>query len=152
MWKHLLIPTDGSPLANESIRAGVKLAKTLGARVTGYFAAPAPAPVIYAHLLPVGYMPPEEHARLIEETAHKHLSAVESAARREGVEYEIAYTTNDFPADAIIDMARKKGCDAIFMSSHGHRGRRGPVLGSETQKVASRAHVPVIIYRVEAAD
>ena len=124
MFKHFLIPTDGSPLSTEAAEAGVKLAKALGARVTGFFAAPAPTPVIYSHFLPVGYMPPEEHARMIEDTAQQYLSVIENAARAAGVPCEVLHETNDFPADAIIETAREKGCDAIFISSHGHRGRR----------------------------
>ena len=85
MFKQILIPTDGSALSNEAAEAGVQLAKTLGALVTGFFAAPAPTPVIYSHFLPVGYMPPEEHAALIEKTARQYLSVIENAARAAGV-------------------------------------------------------------------
>jgi len=151
MFKHILIPTDGSDLSNEAVEAGVRLAKALGARVTGYFAAPAPTPVVYSDFLPVGYMPPEEHARLIEEAAQRYLSVVENAASKAGVACEVVHTTNEYPADAILEIANQKGCDVIFIASHGHRGRRGPLLGSETQKVANEATIPVVIYRVEAA-
>ena len=88
---------------------------------------------------------------MIEKAAQQYLSVIENAARAAGVPCEVLHETNDFPADAIVDMANKKGCDAIFMASHGRRGRRGPMLGSETQKVASQAPIPVVIYRVEAA-
>jgi nucleotide-binding universal stress UspA family protein len=151
MWKRMLIPTDGSDVSNQSIEAGVQLAKILGARVVGFFAAPAPTPIIYSHFLPVGLVPPEEHARMIEETANKYLSVVENAARKAGVDYELVHVTNDFPAEAIVEMAQKKACDVIFIASHGRRGRRGPILGSETQKVASHATIPVVIFRNEAA-
>ena len=151
MFKHILIPTDGSAISDEAARAGVALAKALGARVTGFFAAPAPTPVVYSHFLPVGYMAPEEHAQLIEKTAQQYLSTIEQAASAAGVPFELAHDTSDFPAEAIIEAADTRGCDAIFIASHGHRGRRGPMLGSETQKVANEAAVPVIIYRVEAA-
>jgi nucleotide-binding universal stress UspA family protein len=64
---------------------------------------------------------------------------------------EVAHKTNDFAGEAIIEAARTHGCDCIFMASHGRSGRRGPMLGSETQKVVNQASVPVVIYRVEAA-
>ena len=150
MFKHILIPTDGSPLANAAAAAGVQLAKALGARVTGFFAAPAATPIIYSHFLPVGYMAPEEHAQLIEKAVRQNLSVIENAARQAGVQYELVHVTSDFPADAIVDAADERRCDAIFIASHGHRGRRGPMLGSETQKVAGQAAVPVVIYRNEA--
>lgn len=151
MFKHILIPTDGSDLSNESAKAGVQLAKALGARVTGFFAAPAPTPVVYSHFIPVGLMSPEEHAQLIEKTATQYLSVIESAARAAGVACEVTHETNEYPAEAIIETARERGCDCIFIASHGRRTRRGPTLGSETQKVAAAADVPVVIYRVEAA-
>jgi nucleotide-binding universal stress UspA family protein len=151
MFKHILIPTDGSHISQESARAAVALAKALGARVTGFFAAPAPTPIVYANFIPVGFMSPQEHAKLIEKTATQYLSFIERAAQEAGVACEVAHHTNDFPAEAIIEAARAHGCDCIFMASHGRSGRRGPTLGSETQKVANQAPVPVVIYRVEAA-
>jgi nucleotide-binding universal stress UspA family protein len=151
MFKHILIPTDGSHISQEAARAGIRLAKELGARVTGFFAAPAPTPIVYANFFPVGLISPEEHAKLIENTARQYLSFIERAARDAGVACDVLHETNDFPAEAIIAAAREKGCDCIFMASHGRSGRRGPTLGSETQKVVNQASVPVVIYRVEAA-
>ena len=151
MFKHILIPTDGSELSNQAARAGVGLAQALGARVTGFFAAPAPTPIVYSHFLPVGLTSPEEHAALIERTAAQYLSVIEEAARAAGVPCQALHETNDFPAEAILETARRQGCDCIFMASHGHRKRRGTTLGSETQKVAGASGVPVVIYRVEAA-
>ena len=151
MFRHILIPTDGSALSTEAAERGVTFARSLGARVTGFFAAPAPTPIVYSHFIPVGIMSPEEHAKLIERTATQYLSVIGDAARAEGVPCQLLHKTSEFPADAIVDVAREQGCDCIFMSSHGHRGRRGPTLGSESQKVAASAHVPVVIYRVEAA-
>jgi nucleotide-binding universal stress UspA family protein len=151
MFNHILIPTDGSHVSQEAARAGVALAKALGARVTGFFAAPAPTPIVYANFIPVGLMSPEEHAKLIEQTAQQYLSVIERAARGAGVPCEVAHKTNDFAAEAIIEAARAYGSDCIFKASHGRSGRRGPLLGSETQKVVNQASVPVVIYRVEAA-
>lgn len=150
MFKHILIPTDGSALANESAAAGVQLAKALGARVTGFFAAPPATPLVYSHFLPVGYMQPEEHAALIEKAAQQHLAVIEQAAKAAGVPYELTHQTNDYPADAIVETAQKKGCDAIFIASHGHHGRRGPLLGSITRKVLGSAPMPVVVYRNES--
>lgn len=150
MFKHILVPTDGSAISTEAAQAAVAFAKSLDARVTGYFAAPAPTPVVYSHFVPVGFMSPEEHAQLIEKTAKQHLSTIENAAKAAGVPCELHYETNDFPAEGILNAARERGCDAIFMASHGHRGRRGSSLGSETRRVAGESPVPVVIYRVEA--
>jgi nucleotide-binding universal stress UspA family protein len=146
MYKNILVPTDGSPLSRKAIAAAVALAKCAGATVTGFFAAPSATPIVYRGMLPVGVMKPEEHEALIEKTAAKYLGVIEDLARKAGVKCEVVHLTNDFPADAIITVARKKKCDLIFMASHGRRGLEN-VLGSDTQKVVSRSPIPVLVHR-----
>lgn len=147
MFKNILIPTDGSALSRKAIAGGVALAKLAGARVTAVFAAPTPTPVVYRHLLPVGYMTPQRHATLIKLAAGRYLGVVEKAARKARVPCETVSVTNDFPADAILAVARKKKCDLIYMASHGRRGLRGALLGSQAQKVLAQSRVPVLIHR-----
>jgi nucleotide-binding universal stress UspA family protein len=147
MFKHILIPTDGSKLAEKAAAAGVELARALGARVTGFFAAPAPTPLVYSTVLPVSYLPPDEHAKLIEQAAAQYLAVIEKAARAAGVPCTCEHVTSDFPAEAILAAARRHKCDLIFMASHGRRGLAAVLLGSETQKVLTHAHVPVLVYR-----
>lgn len=147
MYKHILIPTDGSELSRRAIVAGVKLAKSLGAKVTGFFAAPPATPVVYEDFVPVGYMTPEQHAEMIEKTTAHYLGVIEKAAEAAGVACECIHVTNDFPADAILAAAKKQKCDLIFMASHGRRGLRGVLLGSETQKVLTHSKIPVVVYR-----
>lgn len=147
MYKNILIPTDGSKLSARAIADGVRLAKALGARVTGLFAAPAPTPVVYEHFLPVGYMTTEQHAKLIEKTATKYLGEIEKAAKAAGVKCQVVHFTSDFPADAILAVAKKHKCDLICMASHGRRGITGALLGSETQKVLGLSKIPVLVTR-----
>ncbi|MGH8704211.1 MAG: universal stress protein [Burkholderiales bacterium] len=147
MYKHILIPTDGSPLSRKTIAAGVKFAKSCGAKVTGLFAAPAATPVVYKDFVPVGYMTPQRHAAMIEKTAANFLGVIEKAARDAGVACECVRVTNDFPADAILAVAKKKKCDLIFMASHGRRGLAGVLLGSESQRVLTASTVPVLVFR-----
>ncbi len=147
MYKHILIPTDGSGASRKAIVAGVKLAKQLGAKVTGMYAAPAATPIVYKNFLPVGYMTPERHAQAIDRAAAQYLGAIEEAAKRAGVRCEAVSVTSEFPADAILDLARKRKCDLICMASHGRRGIAAVLLGSETQKVLARAKIPVLVHR-----
>jgi len=125
----------------------VKLAQALGARVTGLFAAPAATPLVYRDLLPVGYGTPEENAVLIERAASRYLAVIERAAKTAGVPCETVSVTDDFPADAILSLAKRRKCDLIFMASHGRRGLSGILLGSETQKVLTHASIPVLVHR-----
>jgi nucleotide-binding universal stress UspA family protein len=148
MFKHILLPTDGSRLSLQSARAGVLLAKALGARVTAFFAAPPATPILYRAMLPVGYATPGEHEKMTRKVARKYLGAIERAAAAAGVRCEALSVTSDFAADAILKAAARRRCDLIFMASHGRRGlRRASLLGSETQKVLSLAPVPVLVYR-----
>jgi nucleotide-binding universal stress UspA family protein len=147
MFKHILVPTDGSKLSNEAAEAGVKLAKALGARVTALFAAPPATPIIYKAALPVGYATPDEHEAIIEKAAGSALGAVAKAAKAAGVPCETVSLTSDFPAEAILATAKKRRCDLVFMASHARKGLRGVLLGSETQKVLANGKLPVLVYR-----
>ena len=148
MFKHILIPTDGSKLSALAAQAGVRLARALGARVTGFFAAPPATPIVFKGLLPVGYAAPDEHEESIRKAAASYLGVIEKAARAAGVPCQVTTETSDYPADAIVAAARKRRCDLIFIASHGRRGvRRESLLGSETQKVLSQAPMPVLVYR-----
>ncbi len=147
MFKHILIPTDGSALSRRAIRDGIKLARSLGAKVTGLFAAPPATPVVYKHYLPVGYATPLAHARTIERAATRYLEVVSKAARKAGVRCECIHLTSDFPAETILAVARKRKCDLIVMASHGRRGAARVLLGSETQKVVTHSRIPVLVTR-----
>jgi nucleotide-binding universal stress UspA family protein len=130
MYKHILIPTDGSPLSVRAAAAGIKLAKATGARVTALFVAPAPTPLVYEKFLPVGYMTTDEHAAMIDRAAAKYLGAIEKVALSAGVECARVQVTSDFPAEVIVDTARRRKCDFIVMASHGRKGLSGVLLGS----------------------
>jgi nucleotide-binding universal stress UspA family protein len=147
MYKHILIPTDGSALSRSAAVAGVKLAKALGARVTAVYAAPPATPLVYKDLLPVDYVTPQQHAAAIRKAAASYLGVVEKAAKAAGVQCKLIHTTSDFPADVILATAAKQKCDLIFIASHGRRGLARALLGSQTQKVLSQAKIAVLVSR-----
>jgi len=147
MIKQILIPTDGSKLSERAAKAGVALAKSLGARVTAFVAAPPPTPIVYKDFVPVKYMAPDEHAEAIKHAALKYLDVIERVAKAAGVRCQSVHVTSDFPADAILDTARKRHCDLIVMASHGRRGLKAVLLGSQTQKVLARSEIPVMVFR-----
>jgi nucleotide-binding universal stress UspA family protein len=147
MFKNILIPTDGSPLSRKAAAKGVALAKSLGAKVTGFFAAPPATPITYRNSLPVGFAQPNENAKMIKRTAERHLEFIEREAKKAGVRYEGVHATNDYPADAILSIAKKKKCDAIVMGSQGEGGLRGVFIGSVAQKVLNQSKIPVLEVR-----
>lgn len=147
MFKHILIPTDGSPQSVAAAKMAVELARTVGARVTALFAAPAATPLVYEGLLPVGYLPPDKHAALIEQAARRYLDAVADLARAAGVACECVRVDSDFPAEAILEAARSRRCDLIVMAAHGRRGLARLLVGSETLRVLNAAEIPLLVYR-----
>jgi nucleotide-binding universal stress UspA family protein len=145
MFKHILIPTDGSPLSRKAAVQGVALAKALNAKITAVFAAPPATPVVYRNNFPVALITPEHHAKMIEDSATTYLGFIEKAAKKAGVPYESVHKTSDYPSDVILSTATKKKCDLIVMATHGHRGLRSVLLGSETQKVLTQSKIPVMV-------
>lgn len=147
MYKHILLPTDGSPFARAAISAGIHFAAKIGAKVTGFHAAPPATPLEYKGLLPVGYRDPARSARIIENAARRHLALIEKAARQAGVRCRVEHAISDYPAEAIVAAARRNQCDLIFMPTHGRRGFKNSMLGTQTQKVLSSSAIPVLVYR-----
>jgi nucleotide-binding universal stress UspA family protein len=147
MFKHILIPTDGSPESIAAAKMAIELARTVGARVTAFFAAPAATPIVYEGFLPVDYMPPDQHAALIEQAGKRYLDAVAELARAAGVACECVRVDSDFPAEAILEAARRGHCDLIVMAAHGRRGLSRMLLGSETMRVLNDAQIPLLVYR-----
>ena len=147
MFKHILIPTDGSAVAAKAIKAGVALAKEMGATVTGYYAI-EPAPT---HIYGEGYLADrrivEELERRAREVAQRAVDQVSAAAREAGVRAETVVESAVQPYKGIVEAAQKSNCDAIFMASHGHRGLTGLLLGSVTQKVLTHSKTPVLVFR-----
>jgi nucleotide-binding universal stress UspA family protein len=146
MYKHILIPTDGTPQSRKAVAGAVELAKAIGAKVTGLFAAPPATPIVYRHNLPVGFTTPAEHDRMIKASADRYLNVIKEAARKAGVPCETIVVTSDYPADTILKTANKKKCDLIVMATHGRRGISGAILGSEPQRVVAQAKMPVLVY------
>jgi nucleotide-binding universal stress UspA family protein len=147
MFKHILIPTDGSNIAAKAIGAGVRLAAEMGAKVTG-FHAEQPRPT---HLHVDGYAVEKDLIAELDRRSHQFaercVAQIEDAARAGGVAFESVVVKSIRPYEAIIHAAQERGCDAIFMASHGHRGLDGLILGSVTQQVLTHSTIPVLVFR-----
>ena len=145
MFKHILLPTDGSELSERTIQKGIAMAKALGARVTGMTAT---KPYDVVALDPMIVTDTKEtynaHADAV---AADRLSVIGKAAQSAGVPYAYVHRSGEHPYEEIIAAATQAGCDAIFMASHGRRGVSALVLGSETTKVLTHTKLPVVVYR-----
>ena len=147
MYKNILVPTDGSPLSRAAAAKAIKLAKLAGAKITAFFAAPAATPMIYKGFLPVGFTTTTEHAQLAGKAAKQHLDYVEKLARAAGVKVKSLHVTDDYPATAILAVAKKEKCDLIYIASHGQSGFKNSLIGSHTLKVLAQSPIPVLVHR-----
>jgi nucleotide-binding universal stress UspA family protein len=145
MYKHILIPTDGSELSEKAIKEGVSLAKEVGAEVTGFIATPR---FHVASLDPTMVTDTEvQFRRHSEEQAAKALGFVKEASEAAGVRCTTDSAVDDAPSEAIIEAARRNDCDLIVMASHGRKAVSAMLLGSETTKVLSHSRIPVLVCR-----
>jgi nucleotide-binding universal stress UspA family protein len=145
MYKHILIPTDGSELSRKAIQYGVALAKEAGAKVTAITVS-TPFHVLAAEPAMVTDTAASYADRVARNSA-KYLAAAKDAAAASGVSYEGVHVEHEHPYRAIIDTATGRSCDLIVMASHGRRGVSAIVLGSETVKVLTHSTIPVLVYR-----
>jgi nucleotide-binding universal stress UspA family protein len=148
MFRNILIPTDGSRLAARGAKAGVKLAKALGAKVTGVFVIPPWTPPMYGEgAVYVPSMSPKGYKELTEKEAKKALAVIKIEAESAGVACTTQFVTAEQPWRGILKVARAKKCDAVSMASHGRGGLGGLILGSETTRVLAHSKIPVLVTR-----
>ena len=145
MYKHILIPTDGSELSERAARSAVDLAKSIDARLTALHTTPMFAQTeIGAHAV---YTRVLEHKEQSEQTAQQVLSAIVQMAHAVNVSVNTVHRVTDNPWEAIVNVAQELGCDLIFMASHGRRGISAFLMGSETNKVLIHTKIPVLVWR-----
>jgi nucleotide-binding universal stress UspA family protein len=147
MFKHFLVPTDGSQLSLKAAQHAVSLAKEVGAKVSFFFSKPDYPVAFYGEGALIDPTTPEKFAEIADRQAREILAQTEKLARDAGVEFASVAEVSDLPYEAIIRAAEGAQCDLIFMASHGRRGISGLLLGSETQKVLTHSRIPVLVYR-----
>ncbi|MDR0529123.1 MAG: universal stress protein [Zoogloeaceae bacterium] len=147
MFKHILVPTDGSELSRTTIQHAVAFARETGARLTAFFAKPEYPVTYFGEGALLDPATPERFAEMADNQAREVLAFVAGECAKAGVPCEGVSAVSDVPYEAIIAAAETQGCDLIFMASHGRRGISGFLLGSETNKVLTHSKIPVLVYR-----
>jgi nucleotide-binding universal stress UspA family protein len=148
VFKHILIPTDGSVLSAKAVRAAVAFAKQAGARVTGYHALHKVSRGVYGDGYDFASRKDAANLRLhLRRAAVKYVDTIARIARDAGVCFDALVNEAAAPYEGIVNAARSRDCDAIFMASHGRRGLARLTLGSVTHKVLTHSKVPVLVYR-----
>jgi nucleotide-binding universal stress UspA family protein len=146
MFKHILMPTDGSAHSERAVERGIELAKLCGAKVTGIHVVPD-----YQLMMgPEGLMPADLEAGMEEKErsrAEGFLAFVQKMADAAAVPCETIIVKGLQPYDAIVDAANERGCDLIVMTSRFRKGLASLIMGSEATRVLHRASIPVLTFR-----
>lgn len=145
MFKIILLATDGSPLSDLAVRAAIDFAKSNGSKIVGLSVVEN-----YAYL-PVTALsggvdigPIED---VLEKQAQESVAKVADLAAKEGLECETHTLTGCSPCEGILKCAKERGCDGIFMASHGRTGLDKMLLGSVAQKVLTKSPIPVLVFK-----
>ena len=146
MYEHLLVPVDGSELSQKAIDHSIGLAKMLGASILGFTAEP-PLPVLVVEQGAVAYDAAtfEAHHARCEAHAREVLQAFADKAKAAGVPFDGQFVITDSVQDAIVDTAKRQGCDLIVMATHGRHGLDALIHGSLTKSVLAHSQVPLLV-------
>ena len=147
MYKHILIPTDGSEVAEKAVAAGVGFARESGARVTLFTAVAECRPPSEVEVRSGNVVSLAEHERRSEKQANAILARGAQAAHAAGIEYQTDWASSNQPWEAIVDAAKRNGCDAIVMGSHGRKAFSRLVHGSQAVDVLSHCDLPTLVVR-----
>ena len=147
MFKHILVPTDGSELSMTAVQHAIQFAREAGAKITFFFAKPDYPVAFYGEGALIDPTSPEKFASMADAQSNALLATASTLANEAGVACDTRSTVNDVTYLAIIEAAQDAECDLIFMASHGRRGISGLLLGSETQRVLTHSSIPVLVWR-----
>jgi len=147
MYMHILIPTDGSDTAAKGVVAGIDYAREAGAKVLFFTAVPEYQVPSEAELMSRRVKSLDQYERESEQAARAVLDKVAAAAKSANIAFETEFARSDKPYQAIIDAARRRGCDAIFMASHGRNGLAEMWHGSQAHEILTHSDIPTLVYR-----
>lgn len=147
MYKRILIATDGSPLSNKAVQSGLSLAALAGASVVALKVVPRYPRSYFEGGLPVDVSDVKRIEKQWGEAAQALVDAIKAEGEAQGISVKAVIAKSDLVAEAVIAAAKKHKCDLIVMASHGRKGLKRLLLGSETQHVLTHSHIPVLVLR-----
>lgn len=149
MYKHIMLPVDGSEPSRKAVTECIRFAKSIGAKVTALHVVSPFRLRVQPWATPKEVITKieKEHEEESTKIAERELAALRARAQAEGVECDTVVLVGDNPFEEIIANAQKRQCDVIMMASHGRRGVEAVLLGSETVKVLTHSKLPVLVVR-----
>jgi len=146
MFKHILMPTDGSEHSERAIKRGIELAKLCNAKVTGIHVIPD-YHMMMAYEGAFDSVTEEKIQEEAQQNAARFLEFVKTSAAAANVPCDAVVTTNVHPYDAIVNTANERGCDLIVMTARYRKGLVKLIMGDEATRVLHRTSIPVLIFR-----
>jgi nucleotide-binding universal stress UspA family protein len=147
MYTRILVATDGSSLSKKAVANAIQLAATCNAELVALKVVPRYPQTYFEGSIP---LTSDEIGRIEKQwtdAAADNLAAVQKAATAKGVRCKTVTVKSDVVSDAIINTAKKQKVDLVVMASHGRKGIKRLLLGSETQQVLTHCHTPVLVLR-----
>jgi nucleotide-binding universal stress UspA family protein len=148
MYRKILITTDGSAVSRATACAGVAFAGQMQAAVLALYVAPEFQYPVYIEIVPPAYPDEEDYRAATRRAGTGHMQSIQEAAARRGLACECLTAFSESPALKIVEVARQRECDLIFIGSHGRGGWGHLLLGSVTNKVLSHTRLPVLVHRL----
>jgi nucleotide-binding universal stress UspA family protein len=147
MYQRILVTTDGSTLSKKAVASAIQLAATCGAELVAMKVVPRYPQAYFEGSIPLSVAEVGRIEKQWTEAAQATLDTVQKAAKAKGVTMKSVTVKSDVVSDAIIATAKKQKVDLIVMASHGRKGIKRLLLGSETQQVLTHSHIPVLVLR-----
>jgi nucleotide-binding universal stress UspA family protein len=147
MYQRILVTTDGSTLSKKAVASAIQLAATCGAELVAMKVVPRYPQAYFEGSIPLSVAEVGRIEKQWTEAAQATLDTVQKAAKAKGVTLKSVTVKSDVVSDAIIATAKKQKVDLIVMASHGRKGIKRLLLGSETQQVLTHSHIPVLVLR-----
>ena len=147
MYARILIATDGSTLSKRAVKTGLDLAALSGAEVVAVKVIPRYPQAYFEGSVPLAASEVSRIEKQWNDDAQAVVDAVKTTATARGIKAKAVTVKSDLVAEALISAAKKHKADLIVMASHGRKGLKRLLLGSETTHVLTHSHIPVLVLR-----
>lgn len=147
MYQRILVATDGSTLSKKAVASAISLAATCSATLVAVKVVPRYPQAYFEGGIPLSNDEISKVEQQWADAAQTSLEAVAKSAAAKGVTVKSVVVKSDVVSDALIATAKKQKADLIVMASHGRKGIKRLLLGSETQQVLTHSHIPVLVLR-----
>ena len=147
MYRKILVATDGSSLSKKTVNQAIALAQLMGAELVAFKVVPRYPQTYFEGGVALAASEVSRIEKQWADHGQAVVDAVAKSAKAKGVAVKAVIAKSDLVSEAVIAAAKKNKCDLIVMASHGRRGIKRLLLGSETQQVLTHSHIPVLVLR-----